>query len=167
MRKRSIHQILLALLGAASLAFLGCLGTAATLRAETSPSSYLPSISDLMIATVQPRHVRLWIAAHSGNWAFGAYELGNLKGAFTRIGHAHPLVDQNSFPDMTVAVTQQPFESLALAIKAKDIGGFDKAYGDLTAACNACHQATNHGVVVIRVPDRADVADQDFAPAAP
>jgi hypothetical protein len=167
MRKRPIRQILLPLLGAASLALLGCLGTAAALRAETSPSSYLPSISDLMIATIQPRHVRLWIAAHSGNWAFGAYELGNLKGAFARIGRAHPLVDQNSFLDMTVAVTQQPFESLAQAIKTKDIGGFDKAYGDLTAACNACHQATNHGVVVIRVPDRADVADQDFAPAAP
>ena len=51
--------------------------------------SYLPSISDFMIATIQPRHVRLWVAARSGDWTFAAYELGNLKGAFDRLGRAY------------------------------------------------------------------------------
>lgn len=167
MRERSVADGVLRAMGAASLVLLGCFGTAAGLRAETSAPSYLPSISDMMIATIQPRHVRLWIAAHAGNWEFSAYEVGNLKGAFNRIGHAHPLVDQNSLPDMTAAVTQQPFDELAQAIKAKDIGSFDKAYGNLTAACNACHQATNHSAVVIKSPDSAAVADQDFTPSSP
>src|SRR6202163_5075040 len=59
----------------------------------TSPQAtgYLPSISDLMIATIQPRHERLWRAEQDGNWEFAAYELGNLHGAFDRLGHAHPV----------------------------------------------------------------------------
>ena len=37
---------------------------------QTSPQpavSYLPSISELMIATIQPRHIRLWLAAQRRN----------------------------------------------------------------------------------------------------
>lgn len=149
---------------AAGAAVLVYLATGARLQADTP--SYVPSISDLMIATIQPRHIRLWIAAHAGNWEFSAYELGNLRGAFNRIGRAHPTVDGNSFPDMTGAVTQQPFADLEAAIKAKDRVAFDSAYSGLTAACNSCHQATNHGTVVIRVPPAGSVADQDFAPMA-
>jgi hypothetical protein len=49
-------------------------------EAAPSPSmGYLPSISDLMIATIQPRHDRLWRAEQDGNSDFAAYELGNLK----------------------------------------------------------------------------------------
>jgi hypothetical protein len=52
-------------------------------------TEYLPSISDLMIATIQPRHERLWRAEQDGNWQFAAYEVGNLRGAFNRLGKAH------------------------------------------------------------------------------
>jgi len=39
-----------------------------------------------MIATIQPRHERLWQTEQDGNWEFAAYELGNLHGAFDRLG---------------------------------------------------------------------------------
>ena len=83
-------------------------------QAVPSPQAteYLPSISDLMIATIQPRHERLWRAAQDGNWDFAAYELGNLKGAFNRFGHAHPTEHDISFPDMIASVTEQPFKEL-------------------------------------------------------
>jgi hypothetical protein len=131
----------------------------------TSPSQanqYLPSISDLMIATIQPRHSRLWQAAQKKNWAFAAYELGNLRGAFKRLGEAYPTEHDIPFPDMISSVTEQPFEEINTAIEAKDEVGFTKAYADLTTGCNACHQALNHGVVVIRTPTGASVSDQDF-----
>lgn len=166
MRRRSIVFRVLASAGAASVATLVYLGTALDLRAGApdEPVLYLPSVSDLMITTVQPRHVRLWIAAHEGNWEFGAYELGNLKGAFNRLGRAHPTVENNSFPDMVSAVTQQPFADLAAAVKAKDMAAFDKAYADLTSGCNSCHQALNRGVVAIKVPRDGALDDQDFSP---
>jgi len=70
---------------AAAVAVAVAIGLAAShgLAAEpdavpSSRSEYLPSISDLMIATIQPRHERLWRAEQDGDWEFAAYELGKL-----------------------------------------------------------------------------------------
>jgi hypothetical protein len=136
-------------------------GIAAGPEAAPSPqaSGYLPSISDLMIATIQPRHERLWRAEQNGNWEFAAYELGNLHGAFGRIGQAHPTTQNISFPEMIASVTEQPFKELKSAIQSKDAAAFTKAYADLTGACNSCHQALNHGVVEIVVPGRTSASD--------
>jgi len=135
----------------------------ATAGPETASSSqttdYLPSISDLMIATIQPRHERLWWAAQNENWEFATYELGNLHGAFNRLGKAHPMEHDISFPEMIASVTEQAFKELGSAIKSKNRVAFAKAYADLTDACNSCHQALNHGVVEIRVPNRASAWD--------
>jgi hypothetical protein len=60
---------------------------------------------------------------------------------------------------MIGSVTGQPFKELDGAIRAKDGATFAKAYADLTDACNSCHQALNHGVVEIRVPNRTSVSD--------
>ena len=122
-------------------------------------NEYLPSISDLMIATIQSRHERLWRAEQDGDWGFAAYELGNLGGAFKRLGQAHPTEHDLSFPDMIASVTEQPFNELSSAIQSRDGAAFAKAYADLTDACNSCHQALNHGVVQIRVPSRTAASD--------
>ena len=129
--------------------------------AATSPHAieYLPSISDMMIATIQPRHERLWRAEQDDNWEFAAYESGNLHGAFNRLGQAHPVEHDISFPAMIASVTEQPFRELSSAIQAKDHTAFTQAYADLTDACNSCHQALNHGVVVIRLPSQTSASD--------
>jgi hypothetical protein len=134
---------------------------AAEPEAVPSPQTtgYVPSISDLMIATIQPRHERLWQSEQDGNWEFAAYELGNLHGAFGRLGIAHPTEHDISFPDMIASVTEQPFKELKSAIQSKDVNAFAKAYASLTDACNSCHQALNHGVVEIRVPSRTSASD--------
>jgi len=140
-------------------------GTSRSVAAEPEAASpartaeYLPSISDLMIATIQPRHERLWRAEQDENWEFAAYELGNLRGAFGRLGNAHPIEHDISFPEMIASVTGQPFKELNSAIQSKDHTAFAKAYADLTDACNSCHQALNHGVVEIRVPNRTSASD--------
>jgi hypothetical protein len=135
--------------------------------APSPPTGYLPSISDLMIATIQPRHERLWRAGQDGNWEFAAYELGNLHGAFDRLGHAHPTEHDISFPDMIASVTEQPFKEMKSAIQSKDATAFTKAYADLTDACNSCHQALNHGVVGIVVPSRTAASDLKIESAPP
>jgi hypothetical protein len=120
----------------------------------------------MMIATIQPRHERLWRAEQDGNWEFAAYELGNLQGAFNRFGRAHPTEHDVSLPEMIASVTGQPFNELKSAIQAKDVTAFAKAYANLTDACNSCHQALNHGVVEISVPRRTSVGfeHQQHAP---
>ena len=69
--------------------------------------------------------------------------------------------------DLISGLTAPSFEDLNKAIQSKDATAFAKAYSDLTAACNACHQATNHGVVVIRAPTNSSISDQDFVRSAP
>jgi hypothetical protein len=143
-------------------------GASRSLAAEppAHTTEYLPSISDLMIATIQPRHERLWRAAQDDNWQFAAYEVGNLHGAFNRLGNAHPIEHDVSFPEMIDSVTEQPFRELNSAIQSKDHTAFAKAYADLTDACNSCHQALNHGVVEIHVPNRTPASDFHTNPAS-
>ena len=162
-RRRPILVAVIAI-AAASILVTGLAtsrSVAAGPEATSSPhaTEYLPSISDLMIATIQPRHERIWRAKQDGNWEFAAYELGNLHGAFDRLGHAHPTEHDISFPDMIASVTEQPFKELNSAVQSKDSPAFAKAYADLTDACNSCHQALNHGVVQIRVPSRTSASD--------
>jgi hypothetical protein len=168
--RRSIKSCIL-LAPAISGSLCLALWTQASAESDGSPASkatsYLPSISDFMIATIQPRHVRLWIAARSGDWSFASYELETLKGAFYRLGRAHPREHDIPLRDMILSVTAQPFGDIHKAIESKDATAFSKAYGDLTSACNSCHQATNHGVVVIRAPTDSSISDQDFVGAAP
>jgi hypothetical protein len=160
-RSIAVAAIAFAAINLLSISLVTSRGVAAEPAAAPPPlaSEYLPSISDLMIGTIEPRHERLWWAAQDRNWEFAAYELGNLHGAFDRLGHAHPTEHDISFPEMITSVTQQPFKELGDAIQAKDAAAFAKAYGDLTDACNSCHQALNHGVVEIRVPSRNSAWD--------
>jgi hypothetical protein len=163
------HPIAVAMIAIAAAAAVVVAIGVATSRAmaagpEAKPPSphandYLPSISDLMIATIQPRHERLWRAEQDGDWEFAAYELGNLGGAFKRLGQAHPTEHDISFPDMIASVTEQPFKELDSAIQSRDSAAFTRAYADLTDACNSCHQALNHGVVQIRVPSPTAASD--------
>jgi hypothetical protein len=162
-RRRPIRVAVVVLAGAA-IAVIGLVtsrSVAVGPEAAASPQTtgYVPSISDLMIATIQLRHERLWQSEQNGNWEFAAYELGNLHGAFDRLGIAHPTEHDISFPDMITSVTEQPFKELKGAIQSKDTSAFAKAYAGLTDACNSCHQALNHGVVEIRVPNRPSASD--------
>jgi len=129
---------------------------------STQPPTYLPSISDMMIGTIQPRHERIWRAEQAGDWNFAAYELGNLRGAFGRLGRAHPMEEDNPFPDMIESVIQKPLGDLKVAIDRRDDADFGKAYDELSDACNSCHQALNHGTIVIGRPTGASLLDLVF-----
>jgi hypothetical protein len=159
-RRRRIPLVVIAVAATAAMLAIG-IGTPRGVAAgpEAARTEYLPSVSDLMIATIQPRHERLWRAGQDQNWAFASYELGNLRGAFNRIGLAHPTVHDIHFPEMIASVTAKPLDELNSAIQAKDGKAFAKDFIDLTDACNSCHQALNHGVVEIRVPSPTSASD--------
>ncbi len=163
--RRPIAIAAIAMSAAAILAVGLAASRSVAAEPEAAPSpqatGYLPSISDLMIATIQPRHERLWRAGQDGNWEFAAYELGNLQGAFNRLGRAHPTEHDISLPEMIASVAGQPFNGLKSAVQSRDVTAFAKAYADLTDACNSCHQAFNHGVVEIAVPSRTSASDMN------
>ena len=59
------------------------------------------------------------------------------------------------------------FETFILGEYATGYRAFNDAYARLTGTCNACHQATERGFVVIRVPRSSPFPDQDFLPVRP
>jgi cytochrome c553 len=66
--------------------------------------------------------------------------------------------------DLISGTIKAPMEDVAAAIKAGDAAKFAETYAQLTATCNACHQSTDHGAVVIQGPKASPYPDQDFGP---
>ncbi len=158
---------------ASGLAILAAMtfGMAATPPPAFGPSSrptdqavYRPVTSDLMNAVIQPRHIKLWLAGKAGNWAFADYERHNIGGALARMAKAIPMYKETSNADLIAAFATPQLTALDTAIKHKDEAAFQRAYGDLTAGCNGCHQTTGHEMVAIKVPDGNAFPDQDFQP---
>jgi len=123
---------------------------------------YHPGLGELMTAFVQPRHIKLGLAGNEQNWRYATFELGELTEALDDIAELVPKHDNLPIPEMIASTVKQPMEALDAAIKAMDKAAYTKAYADLTASCNACHQSANHPEIVIQVPTVSSFPDQDF-----
>jgi hypothetical protein len=132
-----------------------------------APPNYLPGLGDLMTMTVQPRHIKLAMAGREKNWTYAAYELHELEEAFDRVARVWPQWRSVPIAELIASATKEPIAALTQAIKAADSDRFAAAYAQLTDTCNACHQAANRGVIVIRVPEASSFPDQDFRPVKP
>src|ERR1700687_5580039 len=106
---------------------------AAISNATAQQKPYSPNLSDLMTSTIQPRHTKLGLAVHEGNWPYAAYELGELKEAFEKAAKAWPKWRTFSISDMMASVTKESMAALDQAIKARDPGRVTTAYEQLTA----------------------------------
>jgi len=51
-------------------------------------------------------------------------------------------------------------DSLSNAVKEKDESKFRTGFTLLTATCNDCHKASNHGFNVIKIPEVPPVTNQ-------
>jgi hypothetical protein len=60
-------------------------------------------MGDLMTASVQPRHIKLGLAGAEGNWAYAAYELKELQGAFDKIAVLVPKHGKLAIPEAIAA----------------------------------------------------------------
>jgi len=126
------------------------------------PPPYRPGVGDLMTMTVQPRHLKLGLAGQEKNWTYAEYELHELEGAFKRLARLSPQWRDIALADLISATTKEPMEAVSQAIKAGDATKFSEAYARLTETCNACHQSSNVGMVVIQAPKMSPFPNQDF-----
>jgi hypothetical protein len=162
---RSTVRLALFGLAAGAVVMAGVAGFAATEPAAPPAADsppYRPVTSDLMTSTIQPRHIKLWLAGKAENWVFADYERHNIGGALERMATAIPTYKGVPYADLIAAYATPQLAALDTAIKAKDESAFAKAYGELTAGCNGCHQATGHEMVVVEVPDGNPFPDQNF-----
>jgi hypothetical protein len=141
--------------------------TSAAQEPRPASSVYTPVMSDLMNAYIQPRHIKLWLAGKSQNWALADYENHNIGGALARMAKAIPDYHGAATPDLIAAFATPQIAAVSAAIKSKNEAAFVEAYGALTTGCSGCHQATEHDMVVMKVPDSAAFPDQSFTTPAP
>ncbi len=88
-----------------------------------------------------------------------------LTETFEDIARLVPKHDNLPIPAMIASTVKQPMAALDAAIKQQDAAAFAKAYADLTAACNACHQSADHPMIMIQAPTTPSFPDQDFRPS--
>lgn len=120
--------------------------------------AYVPNLGDIMGAT-QLRHMKLWFAGKLRNWDLAAYELGQIKASLQDAAQLY-----QGIPVTDVTLVAEPIQLIGDAIEAKDSTRFAKGVNDLTAACNACHQAIGRGFIVIQVPTASPFSNQSFSP---
>jgi hypothetical protein len=130
---------------------------------QPSPPAYRPGLGDLMTTTVQPRHTKLAFAGREKNWVYAAYELHELEEAFDRLSIMWPQWQRVRIVELVETIVRQPMFDLAQAIKDKNESKYAVAYGQLTDACNACHQAARRPFVVIQDPKANVFPDQNFS----
>lgn len=61
-----------------------------------------------------------------------------------------------------IDLLQPSLHKIDSAISQKDPALFRRGYTLLTATCNSCHRKTDHGFVVVKIPDNPPFSNQDF-----
>ena len=114
---------------------------------------YQPGLGEIMTLT-QMRHAKLWLAGDAQNWALASYEVDEIAEGFQDVIAYHPTHKNSPVPlrDAIPVMIDGPIEELRAAIAKQDPTTFATAYDGLTAACNACHEATNFAFNVVQRP---------------
>jgi hypothetical protein len=152
----------------ASVAFLAVGAPRAAQAPAAAPAprpsvynDYHPNLSDMMTMLIQPRHTKLGLGLRTRNWAYAAYEAGELRGAFRRVVASMPTYEGKDTAEV-VSMIGKPLDDMVTAARARDPAKADAAYAELTATCNMCHEAQGRTYIVIQAPAATMFPDQDF-----
>jgi hypothetical protein len=130
---------------------------------EGRPKAYVPGLEQFMNVILM-EHNKLWFAAKARNWPLAEYELGEIKEVMGDVQDTVPVFKNLPLADMIDVVITKEIVALEKAIEAKDFKQFAAGYDKLNAACNACHQGTENGFVVIKRPTQPAFTNQDYRP---
>jgi hypothetical protein len=120
--------------------------------------SYVPSLGDIMDA-IQWRHLKLSYAGQLANWDLAKYELGQMEERLTDAARLY-----QNIPIEKIKMIDQPLMHLVEAVRAKNKSQFNRAFSDLTAACNSCHVVAQVGFIKIQIPTNLPFSNQSFKP---
>ncbi|MBX9944534.1 MAG: hypothetical protein K2Y40_10690 [Reyranella sp.] len=136
--------------------------------AAQTPPPYQPGMGDLMVMTVQPRHLKLGLAGQARNWDYADFAHHELEESLENVEKHIPKWRDLDIVQLMAATTKQPLEAVEKAVKARNAAAFDAAFKQLTDSCNACHRSSNLPAIVIKVPDGSSAfPNQEFRPARP
>ena len=151
-----------------TLAILALAISVPSMAIAQTPPPYQPGMGDLMVMTVQPRHLKLGLAGQARNWDYADFAHHELEESLENVEKHIPKWRDLDIAALMAATTKQPLEAVEKAVKAKSAAAFDVAYRQLTDSCNACHRSANLPAIVIKVPDGSSAfPNQEFRPARP
>lgn len=122
-------------------------------------NAYKPGLGEFM-SQIQVHHAKLWFAGKNKNWELANFEIGEIQEALDDI----PKYCANRPEVKSIDVIVPAMDSLSNAVKEKNENKFSSGFTLLTATCNDCHKATNHGFNVIKIPDTPPFSNQVFKP---
>lgn len=125
--------------------------------------AYVPGLEQFM-NLILIEHNKLWFAAKARNWALAEYQLGEIKEIMGDVQDFVPTFKNLPLADMLDAVITKEIAVLEKSVEAKDYESFAAGYDKLTQACNACHQGTENGFIVIKRPAQPAFTNQDYRP---
>lgn len=126
-------------------------------------SVYTPGLGEIMAQSAS-RHAKLWFAGQAKNWDLAAYEIDELHEGLEDAAKYHPSHKdiKQPIPALIAQYMDQPLAEIEQAISDKNLPAFNKRYDNLTAGCNACHQATDFGFIRVIPPVFNPFANQAF-----
>ena len=122
--------------------------------AAATPATEGPELGAQMLE-LQIRHARLWQAGEAQNWMLAQFQLAELRESFGGIVETngeHAALQPQRLAEVLPAMTEPALAQLQAAVDAHDKAKFEAGYDALSAGCNACHAAAEHGFLVIQRP---------------
>lgn len=122
-----------------------------------SAKKYIPSMGVFMMH-IQNYHEKLYAAVAHENWELAEFELEEMEENFDDIREF-----KSYKPEVKVLpMIDGPMEEVKAAVEAKDKVAFNEKFEILTNTCNACHKATDHGFIEIKIPTGVSLSNQSF-----
>lgn len=120
-------------------------------------NSYKPGFGDFM-AAIQAHHYKLWFAGQHENWELADFEMHEITEIIEDIKTVHAGRAETN----VIGMIDPALDSVNFSIKKKDPTAFKNNYNLLTHTCNQCHIATDHGFIVVKIPDVSPFGNQEF-----
>ncbi len=137
--------------------------TALVLLLGSKPVSQDVELAPLMLR-FQVHADKLWFAGTAENWPLATFYGHELQETLQEI-EASNLVDRGVAVSKLAGPMFGPtLESVRDTLAKKDSSAFRQRYEALLGACNACHAATRHPFIKIKVPTAPGMSNQQFAP---
>jgi hypothetical protein len=130
---------------------------------EQRADSFTPDLGDIM-ALMQLRHIKLAFAGSLANWSLASYEVGEMRKSFETTAQMFPEFQSVPVAQLIERVSDPELKKIEEAVRNRDTAAFSASLRSLTAACNSCHESSNVGFIVIRIPTSSPFSNQLFAP---
>jgi len=119
----------------------------------------LPGTGEVM-RSVGHCHAMAWHAVQGGNWDLAAYFLRRVRSLLRGLAVTRP-----KYGEQIADFDRGPMETAYAALLARDLGGFEAAYGQTVDRANELHVDTGHPYIRWSAPAYPPDAALDLSPA--